>query len=202
MSKDWIGGNKGFYTTNHRKKEEEVEENDFYATHPDSVKLFLKAAKETNLTLPNNIWENACGDGAISKVLKDNGYTVFSTDLVDRGYGEESGLDFLTNKKYDNKFDCIITNPPYSKAREFVERSIEAVKDNGLVVMFMKLTFLESAKRYSLFKQYPPKYVYVHVDRQGCGKGGGTFKNSGAAAYCWYVWQKGCTSEPIIRWIK
>ena len=68
MSKDWIGGNKGFYTTNHRKKDSDVEENDFYATHPDSVNLFLKAAKETNLIIPNNILEPCCGDGAISKV--------------------------------------------------------------------------------------------------------------------------------------
>lgn len=202
MVKDWIGGNTGFYTTNHRKKEDEVEENDFYATHSDSVKLFLKAAKETNLILPNNMWESACGDGAISKVLKTEGYNVFSSDLIDRGYGEETGLDFLTTDKYINTFDCIITNPPYKFASEFVEKAIEVVKDDGLVIMFMKLTFLESAKRYKLFQSYPPKYVYVHVDRQGCGKGGGTFKNSGAAAYCWYVWQKGCKDEPIIRWIK
>lgn len=202
MTKDWTGGNKGFYTTNHRKKEDEVEENDFYATHPDSVKLFLKVAKETNLLLPNNMWENACGDGAISKVLKSEGYTVFSSDLIDRGYGEETNLDFLTTDKYTNTFDCIITNPPYKFATEFVEKSIEKVKYNGLVIMFMKLTFLESAKRYKLFQNFPPKYVYIHVDRQGCGKGGGTFKNSGAAAYCWYVWQKGCKDEPIIRWIK
>lgn len=201
MAKDWTGGNSGFYTTNHRKKADEVEENDFYATHHDSVKLFLKAVKETNLFLPNNMWENACGDGAISKVLKSEGYNVFSSDLIDRGYGEETNLDFLTTDKYTNTFDCIITNPPYKFATEFVEKSIEKVKDNGLVIMFMKLTFLESAKRYELFKKYPPKYVYVHVNRQGCGKGGGTFKNGGAAAYCWYVWQKGCTTEPIIRWI-
>lgn len=202
MVKDWIGGNTGFYTTNHRKKEDEVEENDFYATHVDSVKLFLKVAKETNLIIPNNILEPCCGDGAISKVLKAEGYNVYSSDLVDRGYGEEYGVDFLTTHKWDDKFNCICTNPAYKFAVETTERAIEAVKENGLVIMFMKLTFLESAKRYTFFKKYPPKYVYVHVDRQGCGKGGGTFKNGGAAAYCWYVWQKGCKDEPIIRWIK
>ena len=61
--------------------------------------------------------------------------------------------------------------------------------------------FLESAKRYNFFKKYPPKYVYVYVNRQGCGKGTDNFKNSGAAAYCMYVWQKEIKNEPIIRWI-
>lgn len=201
MTKDWIG-NTSIYACNHRKKDCEVEKNDFYATHPESVELFLKRAKETNLNIPNNIWECACGDLAITKVLRKYGYNVFSTDLVDRGYGDKVGIDFLTCNDYKNKFDCIFTNPPYAMAKDFVERAIDQVKDNGLVIMFLKLTFLESASRYPLFQKYPPKYVYVYVDRQGCGKGGGTFKNGGAAAYAMYVWQKGYIEETILRWIK
>jgi len=34
------------------------------------------------------IWEPACGDGAISRVLEAAGYQVISTDLIDRGYGQ------------------------------------------------------------------------------------------------------------------
>ncbi len=44
-------------------------------------------------------------------------------------------------------------------------------------------------------------YIYIYVNRQGCGKGTDNFKNSGAAAYCMYVWQKEIKNEPIIRWI-
>lgn len=125
----------------------------------------------------------------------------YSSDLIDRGYGEETGIDFLKTNKWDNQFDCIFTNPPYRYAVEITEKAIKTVKNNGLVIMFMKLTFLESAKRYNFFKKYPPKYVYVYVNRQGCGKGTDNFKNGGAAAYCMYVWQKGDKNEPIIRWI-
>lgn len=201
MIKDWTGGNSGFYSVNHRKKEIEVEEYDFYCTHPESIKLFLKAAKNTNLIIPNNILEPCCGIGSISKILKENGYSVYSSDLIDRGYGEETGIDFLKTNKWDNQFDCIFTNPPYRYAVEITEKAIKTVKNNGLVIMFMKLTFLESAKRYNFFKKYPPKYVYVYVNRQGCGKGTDNFKNSGAAAYCMYVRQKEIKNEPIIRWI-
>jgi hypothetical protein len=35
-----------------------------------------------------DIWEPACGDGAMSRELAAAGHTVISTDLVDRGYGE------------------------------------------------------------------------------------------------------------------
>ena len=63
----------------------------------ESIKLFLKAAKNTNLIIPNNILEPCCGIGSISKILKENGYSVYSSDLIDRGYGEETGIDFFKN---------------------------------------------------------------------------------------------------------
>jgi hypothetical protein len=41
-----------------------------------------------------DIWEPACGDGAISKELIKAGYTVVSTDLIDRDFGDGQA-DFL-----------------------------------------------------------------------------------------------------------
>ena len=40
------------------------------------------------------IWECACGDGTMSRVLEETGQPVRSTDLYDRGFGE-AGVDFL-----------------------------------------------------------------------------------------------------------
>jgi hypothetical protein len=56
------------------------------------------------------IWEPACGDGAISKVLEAAGYDVISTDLIDRGFGQ-GGVDFLKTTKALGR--NIVTNPPY-----------------------------------------------------------------------------------------
>ena len=64
---------------------------DFYPTPAYAVAELLHREK-----FHGEIWECACGDGAISDVLKINGYNVRSTDLVNRGYGEKE--DFL--KKY------------------------------------------------------------------------------------------------------
>src|ERR1700731_1509288 len=48
-----------------------------------------------NENFKGDIWECACGDGTMSKVLEETGCAVPSSDLYKRGYGE-SGQDFLT----------------------------------------------------------------------------------------------------------
>ena len=67
------------------------EKNDFYATNPHALEIAMPIFKDI---LHNNVWECACGQGHLSEVLKDNGYNVKSTDLVDRGYG---GLRIFLN---------------------------------------------------------------------------------------------------------
>jgi hypothetical protein len=47
-----------------------------------------------NETFNGEIWECACGDGSMSRVLAETGQPIRSTDLYDRGYGT-SGVDFL-----------------------------------------------------------------------------------------------------------
>ena len=46
-----------------------------------------------NEKFDGDIWESACGNGAMSKVLELYGNRVTSSDLHDRGYGEP-GVDF------------------------------------------------------------------------------------------------------------
>ena len=45
------------------------------------------------------VWECACGEGHISKVLESHGYNVVSTDLVYRGYGRLNPCDFLLENR-------------------------------------------------------------------------------------------------------
>lgn len=75
------------------KKEQKVkvsQPNEYYATHP-TVTLDLLRVE----SFYHHIWEPACGGGFISEPLKDNGYNVLSTDLIDRGYGN-GNIDFLS----------------------------------------------------------------------------------------------------------
>lgn len=184
--------------TNHSPLERES--NDYYATEPKAVELLLK--HETFLP---NIWEPACGEGHVSKVLEKYGYKVKSTDLIDRGYGQ-GGVDFLNQ---DTLFAVeslwngdIVTNPPYKYAADFVLKSLNCIKQGNKVAMFLKIQFLESASRYAeLFSKFPPKRIYVSSRRSNCAKNGEFEKySSNAVCYCWYIWVKGYTGDPTIKW--
>jgi hypothetical protein len=70
------------------------QQNDFYATQPDALKLFLD---NIDFELSNDVWEPACGMGHLSELLSGRDYKVLSTDLVDRGYGK-TGVDFLNRQ--------------------------------------------------------------------------------------------------------
>lgn len=182
------------------------EKNDFYATDPKSVELFLDTLQKDNVKLNQNIWECACGKGHISEVLKKYGYTVFSTDLINRGYSN-CLINFLSsNSQFFNlsKTD-ILTNPPYKDAEAFVLKALELLETGCKVVMYLKIQFLEGANRLNkIFKKYPPKFVYVHSTRQSIAKDGDFkeyCKTSGTLCYAWFIWEKGYHNETILRWI-
>lgn len=200
--KDWKGNKKSTFVTlgasNHSDGEREV--NDFYATDPNTLELFLDTLKKDNIKLHKNIWECACGMGHLSKVLEHKGYNVYSSDLINRGYGNYN-KDFLNMEGL--KGHDILTNPPYRYAKEFVEHSLNILDDGYYCIMLLKIQFLEGKARKELFNKYPPKYVYVNSSRQTCYINGDMSKKlNSATCYCWFIWEKGFKGEPIIRWIK
>ena len=138
-SKDWIGNQKSIYTTlgasNHTDKERQ--QHDYYATEPKAMELLL--AEESFHPV---VWECACGEGDLSKVLEANGFEVISTDLIYRGFGDPEPLDFLKDTLENFEGD-IITNPPYKYALEFVEQALNSVQPGRKVAMFLKLQLLE-----------------------------------------------------------
>lgn len=87
-----MSGSKKVFTTlgssNHVPEEREAF--DYYATDPRAVEMLLKLEQFSPV-----IWEPACGEGHISKVLQAHGYEVISTDLIYRGFGDPEPLDFL-----------------------------------------------------------------------------------------------------------
>ena len=178
--------------------------NDFYATDPESVAIFLNRLHEDGIRLHQNIWENACGNGVICKVLQKFGYYTFASDIVNRGYPSEKSavlMDFTKQVSFRWKGD-IVTNPPYKNAMQFLENSLKAVDSGRYVVLYLRLQFLESKGRLSFFKKYPPKFVYIHSERQSTYKGGIVTKTKpNAVCFAWFVWQKGSVSEPILRWL-
>lgn len=100
------------------------------------------------------------GAGHIADVLKAHGHDVTAIDLIDRGYPNTYVKDFLTTTKTDFPMSPdIITNPPYSIATEFVKHCLDISMDSTKIAMLLKIQFLESKKRWELFKNNPPKLV-------------------------------------------
>ena len=173
---------------------EEREPYDYYATDPKAVDYLLKYE-----TFDHNIGECACGEGHLAKTLSEHGYIVRATDLIDRGYGI-GGIDFLQYEGTHN--GDIITNPPYKFAKEFVEKALSIIPDGNRVAMFLKLQFLEGKARRKMFEKFPPRYIYVSTSRLCCAMNGDfdKYSKSNAVTYAWFIWEKGYTGEPIVRW--
>lgn len=172
-------------------------DHDFYATPHYAVEELLKRE-----TFSNNVWECACGHGHISEVLKNHGYNVKSTDLIDRGYGT-GNVDFLkTNGIYKGD---IVTNPPYfrNNALLFVKKALQTIPEGHKVAMFLRLLFIEGQGRRELFDQYPPVRIYAFSKRVFAGKNGEleNTKGNSAMAFAWFVWEKGNTNLPTLHWI-
>jgi len=178
------------------------DKDDFYATDPKTLKLFLQALKNNNQEdlIQDPIWECACGTGNLSKELLSLGYNVYSTDLIYRDSICEDTVDFL---KSDKKWKgTILTNPPYKYAEEFTIKALDSLVD-GTIIFLLKSYFLESKSRYdNIFRKFPPHSIWLHVTRQQ------TFsatkkpdKGSSAFFYVWVVWKKNYFDIPKIYWI-
>lgn len=200
--KDWTGDSNAVFRTlsasNHSDKDRQ--EHDYYATPPIAVEKLLEVE-----SFDHYIWEPACGEGHISEVLKAHGYDVSSSDLIDRGYGDQ--YDFLKHDDYLYDED-IITNPPYKYALEFVDKALNSISEGQKVAMLLKLQFLETHDRAEFFKENPPRRVWVFADRIACAMNGnfesvtstsGKFKS--AQAYTWCVWIKGYKGPTELGWL-
>ena len=144
-----------------------------------------------------DIWECACGDGAMSVVLEETGRNVFSSDLYERGYGE-AGINFL---EAGRPADNIITNPPYNCAEGFVKIGVELARNK--FALLLRLAFLEGANRArTIFSQVPPSCVWVFSERITFYPAGAERKGSGTTAYAWYVWDKNAQGRTELKWFK
>lgn len=169
---------------------------DFYPTPPEMTRSLLSVEK-----FDGEIWEPACGDGAMSQVLESEGYAVRSSDLVSRGYGK-GGVDFLFGRH--DPVANIVTNPPFKLTEQFIDMAIKTAEKK--VAMLGRLAMLEGQERRKMWDSTPIARVWVFSKRIACVKPGdadyGTKGGKGGMiAYAWFVWEHGYTGRPQLGWI-
>jgi hypothetical protein len=160
--------------------------NDFYPTPEYVTQVLLDNEK-----FEGEIWEPACGDGAMSEVLKRNNYNVYSTDIMNRNYGDDHFDFMLSTRQTDN----IITNPPFKIGTKFTIRALKLVKRK--VAIFNKLSFLEGKERRDkVYSQKSLKTVYVFSERVTFNQDSG-----GMLAFAWFVFDKEHNSDATLKFI-
>ena len=126
------------------------------------------------------VWEPACGNGALSTVLDDEGYAVLSSDLKDYGYGTDK-VDFF--KVRIPPALGIVTNPPWNLAKKWVAHAY----DIGIEQMALLLPtgFFTSLSGAECFDHWRPRYVLPLTWRLD-------FQNKGSPVMTsqWVVWDK------------
>jgi hypothetical protein len=165
---------------------------DLYETPPVAVEALLRVER-----IPRRVWEPACGPGAIVRVLRTAGHDVLATDLVD--YGDPTHLcrrDFLM-ERMPTGYECILTNPPFKLAEEFVAHAIEICP---LVIMLLRLAFYESERRRDLLENCGLARIHCFRNRLPMmhrAEWEGRKANSGMA-FAWFVWDRSHAGRTVI----
>ena len=170
---------------------------DAYSTPRCASVPFLRAYK----LVSKEVWEPACGSGALSKVLAEFNYKTIDTTLVDYDWGIPK-INFMFEKGL--RAPVIITNPPFNIVDNFV---LHALRLEPLqACFFLRTKFLEGKKRYErLLRNRPPRFIYQFVERIKF------FSDSvpreqqpgwNTEAFAWFVWEKGWHGEPRVRWLR
>jgi len=150
-----------------------------------------------------DIWEPACGDGAISRELVAAGYDVIATDIADWGYGNP-GYDLLNAKRSYAR--NIVTNPPYGAglADQFVAQALRFTRQTGgRVAMLLNIASLCHPKRHRAFVRTPPSVIYALDDCVcfPCGRPELATRRTSDHRYVWIIWDHDHTADTALRWL-
>lgn len=182
--------NGGFKPTT--KRFADLDGPDFYPTP-----AWATHALADNESFKGDVWESACGNGAMSDVLELYSNRVISSDLYDRGFGD-AGVDFLTAKR---RASNVVTNPPFNSAEGFVRAGLE--KADRKFALLLRLAFLEGANRQrTIFSLHPPTRVWIFSERITFYPANAVQKGSGTTAYAWFVWDRDAAGGTELKWFE
>lgn len=114
-------------------------ESDFYATPLEAVETLLR--NYDDISPEDSILEPAAGNGNIIQALRENGFKnqITAIEIREEEFENLESLanvvaitDFLDpDPEITKKFDVIISNPPYTQAQEFIDKSLALLKPGG-----------------------------------------------------------------------
>lgn len=163
---------------------------DYYRTDPAEVADWLRIWRPDPKRRIRTILEPAAGDGAFLGPLRSQfpRAKITARDIQPRDdgrHGIESADFFLPAG--DDRYDLIISNPPYAAAEEFVQYAL--ARANVYAVMLLRLGFIASMKRAALYKRaFPDLYVVARRPSFRAGTDDGRGWGTDNSDYAWFVW--------------
>jgi hypothetical protein len=162
---------------------------DFYPTPDWAIRVL---AKQEKLNC-DSFLEPACGDGRIFNYVYSahSAGTDIREDLIVKARMQFPIYnlllhDFLTLNFGETKYDLIMTNPPFSLAKEFVNKSLSLLTGNGRCIMLLRINFMATKDRLEFNRSHMPARIYLLAERPKFVRNG-----NDNADYAWIVWQEG-----------
>jgi hypothetical protein len=184
------------------KRHDRKDSLDDFPTPPWATRALIEYIIGKDRVKDQNVWEPAANRGYMARTLNEYFSAVGESDIHDYGYCPV--VDFLRAYGMHGYFNWIITNPPFNKAQQFIERAQHTATDG--VAMLVRTSFLEGIMRYNtMFLHNPPDIVAQFSERVPMIKGRLDKKASTATSYCWLVWYiddlKNIEKSTILTWI-
>lgn len=166
-------------------------ERDLYPTPPWCIEALAEHVDLTGL----EVWEPAAGSGSMVEALKAAGATVHATDIHDYGYRLDKVIDFTSGLHRAERFDSIVTNPPYGARAKLAERFVEVglqhiARDGGFLALLLPIDFDAAKSRRHLFADCPSFAGKIILTRRIVwfarpGKCESPKENHG-----WFIWER------------
>jgi hypothetical protein len=174
-------------------------EADYWPT-PRWVTEALLDAYPPGTDLP--ILEPAIGDGAIARVLHERSYRIYGIDIRPECREQTRGVasicmtaDFLrADRSIISGSDTIITNPPFSLAREYVRACLE-LEPVYCALLLPASAICGTQEWRPIWTQYPATWEVRLMERPKFGESLG-LKGSDRQGCVWVVWEQG---QPPLR---
>jgi hypothetical protein len=106
------------------------------------VPLFVHEPLLTGIKV---IDEPFCGQGNLVIPMRERGLVVHASDIEYRGCPDSTVLDFLEMTARPPNCDVLLSNPPFSKAMDFIEHAL--MLEFRVVVLLLKVAFLATEER-------------------------------------------------------
>ena len=156
------------------------------------------------------------GTGVITRTVQSYTDIMLGYPVTTTTYELDREEDYLLVPKPSKKYDLCITNPPYSLAQEFIEKTLE---ESSTVIMLLRLNYLASKKRREFFRLNPPNNLIVLSSRPSfvsvCRYCGNSYHNdvmmccnrnltktTDSTDYAWFCWgDKDVLPDRHLIWI-